>query len=124
MLGGGTPFLPSLDTPLDLRLIETRSFGSGSRLPPLRDRVSDPQAGWPSRYPLLQPPNPPLWLALAGWAVALPTDGSVHAYARAAFYAGLAAWGLGELTSGVNLARRAMGAAALGYVIHRLSQVL
>ena len=30
VLGGGTPFLPALDTPLDLRLIETRRFGSGA----------------------------------------------------------------------------------------------
>jgi dihydrofolate reductase len=29
VLGGGTPFLPALDTPLDLRLVETRTFGSG-----------------------------------------------------------------------------------------------
>ena len=29
VLGGGTPFLPALDTPLDLRLLETRTFGSG-----------------------------------------------------------------------------------------------
>lgn len=86
--------------------------------------MSDPQAGWPSRYPLFQPPNPPLWVALAGWAVALPTDGSVHAYARAVFYAGLAAWAFGELTSGINLARRAVGAAGLVYVVHRLSQEL
>ena len=28
-LGGGTPFLPALDAPLDLRLLETRTFGSG-----------------------------------------------------------------------------------------------
>jgi len=30
VLGGGTPFLPALDSPLDLRLVETRSFGSGA----------------------------------------------------------------------------------------------
>ena len=83
--------------------------------------MSDPQAGWPSRYPLFQPPNPPLWLALAGWVVALPTDGSVHDYARAVFYAGLAAWGLGELTSGINVARRAMGAAGLLYAVVKIA---
>jgi hypothetical protein len=81
-------------------------------------------AGWPSRYPLLQPPNPPLWLALAGWVVALPTDGSVHAYARAVFYAGLAAWGLGEVTSGINAARRAMGAAGLVYAVVKVGAAL
>ena len=30
VFGGGTPFLPTLDTPLDLRLVETRTFGSGA----------------------------------------------------------------------------------------------
>jgi hypothetical protein len=86
--------------------------------------VSLRQRGWPPRYPLLQPPNPPLALALAGWLVALPTDGSVHAYARAAFYAGLAAWGSGELTSGINLGRRAMGAAGLLYVVVKVGAAL
>lgn len=32
VLGGGTPFLPPRDAPLDLRLVETRSFGSGAVL--------------------------------------------------------------------------------------------
>ena len=86
--------------------------------------MSGRPAGWPSRYPLLQPPNPPVWLALAGWVVALPTGGTVHACARGVFYAGLAAWAFGELTSGVNLARRAMGAAGLAYVVLRLFEEL
>jgi dihydrofolate reductase len=30
VLGGGTPFLPALDTPLNLRLVESRTFGSGA----------------------------------------------------------------------------------------------
>lgn len=81
-------------------------------------------AGWPSRYPLFQPPNPPLWLALAGWVVALPTDGSVHAYARAVFYTGLAAWAIGEVTSGVNAARRVMGAAGLLYAVAKVGAAL
>jgi dihydrofolate reductase len=28
-LGGGKPYLPPLDSPLNLRLLETRQFGSG-----------------------------------------------------------------------------------------------
>ena len=28
VLGGGTPFFPALDTPVDLELVETRTFGS------------------------------------------------------------------------------------------------
>jgi hypothetical protein len=86
--------------------------------------VSGRQHGWPSSYPVLQFPNLPLWLTFAGLLVALPTDGSVHAYARAVFYAGLAAWGSGELTSGINVARRVMGAAALIYVVVRVGAAL
>jgi dihydrofolate reductase len=29
LLGGGTPFFPALNKPINLRLIETRTFGSG-----------------------------------------------------------------------------------------------
>ena len=29
VLGGGTPFFPALDDPITLRLVETRTFGSG-----------------------------------------------------------------------------------------------
>ncbi len=29
VLGGGTPFFPHLDRPIDLQLVETRTFGSG-----------------------------------------------------------------------------------------------
>jgi dihydrofolate reductase len=29
ILGSGTPFFPALDNPINLRLVETRTFGSG-----------------------------------------------------------------------------------------------
>lgn len=48
----------------------------------------------------------------------------MHAYARAAFYAGLAAWAWGEMTSGVNWARRALGAAGLVLVVIRVGAAL
>jgi len=73
--------------------------------------------GWPERYPLAQFPNPPLIVALVAWVVAALTSGSVHDYARAAFYAGLAAWAWLELTDGVNLFRRVLGAAGFVYVV-------
>ena len=37
MVGGGTPFFPALDAPIDLDLVETRTFGS--RVVYLRYRV-------------------------------------------------------------------------------------
>jgi hypothetical protein len=69
-------------------------------------------------------PNPPLLLALAGLPVAALTDGSVHAYARAVFYAGLAAWAWPELASGANWVRRALGAVGLVYVVVKVGAAL
>jgi hypothetical protein len=80
--------------------------------------------GWPARFPILQPPNPPLWVALAGLLVAALTDGSVHAYARAVFYTALAAWAWQEMASGVNWARRLLGAGFLLLVVVRVGAAL
>jgi hypothetical protein len=56
--------------------------------------------------------------------VAALTAGSVHSYARAVFYAGLAAWAWEELAAGVNWARRALGACGLVYVIVKVGAAL
>ena len=82
------------------------------------------QRGWPARFPLVQFPNPPLLGAFAGWGVAELTDGSGHSYARAVFYAGLAAWAYEELAGGVNWFRRALGVAGLVYVVVKLGTAL
>ena len=39
VLGAGTPFFPPLDEPLRLRLVDTRRFASGARVPGLRPRL-------------------------------------------------------------------------------------
>ena len=65
----------------------------------MRDSWRRGQHGWPARFPVAQLPNAPLWIALGGQLVAVMTDGSVHAHARAAFYAGLAAWAWEELVA-------------------------
>lgn len=80
--------------------------------------------GWPARYPIVQPPNAPLAVALVAWVVAAITTGDVHDFARAAFYAALAAWAWEELWSGVNLVRRVIGAAGLVYVVIQVGQAL
>lgn len=80
--------------------------------------------GLPARYPIAQVPNAPLLAAFAAWLLAALTHGSVHAYARAAFYAALAAWAWQELTEGANLVRRAIGAAGLVLVVARVGQAL
>ena len=78
------------------------------------------QHGWPPQYPVAQAPNAPLIVAFAALLVAALTDGSVHAYARAAFYAALAVWGWQEMTDGANAFRRVMGVVALVYVVARV----
>jgi hypothetical protein len=90
----------------------------------MSDRRRRGQRGWPARFPIAQWPNAPLSVALGGRAIAVMTDGSVHAYARAAFYAGLAPWAWEELVSGVNWVRRALGAAGLIYVVGKLIAAL
>ena len=52
------------------------------------------------------------------------THGSVHAFARSVFYAGLAASAWEELVSGVNWVRRALGAAGLFYVVDKVAAAL
>ncbi|MCW2991876.1 MAG: hypothetical protein JWM73_2470 [Solirubrobacterales bacterium] len=80
--------------------------------------------GWPARYPIAQPPNPPLILAAAGWLLAALTHGSIDHGARATFYVGLSAWAWLELTEGVNLFRRALGAAGLVFVVVKVAEAL
>ncbi len=76
---------------------------------------------WPRRFVLFQWPNPPLWAALAAAAVSQVSGGWLYAYARAVFYAGLAAWAYLELTEGVNWFRRLLGAAFLAYAVVRIA---
>jgi hypothetical protein len=92
--------------------------------PTLMDRWRRGQRGWPASFPLAQFPNAPLLFALGAWVVAALTDGSLHSYARAAFYAGLAAWAWLELAGGVNWVRRALGAGGLVYVVVKVGAAL
>jgi hypothetical protein len=95
-----------------------------STSPTLRDRWRRGQRGWPASFPFAQLPNAPLLVALGALLVAALTDGSVHAYARATFYAGIAAWAWVELARGVNWMRRALGAAGLVYVVIKVGAAL
>src|SRR4051812_12464576 len=82
------------------------------------------QRGWPAGFPLVQFPNAPLWVAGGALLVSAITDGSGHAYAKGAFYAGLSAWAWLELASGDNVVRRAIGVAGLAYVVERVGAEL
>jgi hypothetical protein len=92
--------------------------------PALRDRWRRGQRGWPTSFPLAQLPNAPLLVAVGGWLVAAVTDGSVHTYARATFYTGLAAWAWDELAGGANWVRRVLGGAGRVYVIVKVATAL
>jgi hypothetical protein len=90
----------------------------------LRDLWRRGQHGWPAGFPVAQFPNAPLLVAFGGWLVAELTDGSTHAYARATFYTGLAAWAWIELADGTNWLRRALGAGGLVYVVMKVGAAL
>ncbi len=80
--------------------------------------------GWPEDSPLVQLPNTPLVVATTGLLVAAVTQGTAHDLAQATGYAVLSAWAWLELTDGANLARRALGAGALVYVVARVAEAL
>jgi hypothetical protein len=75
------------------------------------------QHGYPASYPIAQFPNAPLLVALGARVTAAITGGAAHDHAMAVFYVGLSAWAWLELTGGVNLVRRGLGAAGLVYVV-------
>jgi hypothetical protein len=92
--------------------------------PALRDIWRRGQRGWPASFPFAQFPNWPLLAALVAWVVAALTHGSLHYYARAVFYATLAAWAWDELARGANWLRRALGVAGLVYVVLKVGAAL
>ena len=78
------------------------------------------QRGWPPGFPLVQAPNAPLLVAVGAWLLAALSDDSVHAYARATFYAALAVWAWQELADGANWFRRVLGAVMLVYIVAKV----
>lgn len=83
------------------------------------------QHGWPGAYPLAQFPNAPLLLSfVASWLTGLLVGGEAEPYARAASSIFLACWAWLELSAGVNLWRRAVGAVFLVVIITDVGQRL
>lgn len=82
------------------------------------------QRGWPERFPIVQFPNAPLLAALLASLLAAATTGSVHAYARAAYFTALAAWAWEEMADGANWFRRVLGVAGLIYVVAKVGAAL
>jgi hypothetical protein len=79
------------------------------------------QVGWPRSFPLVQLPNAPLCLALAGSRLAVATDGTAHEVGRATFTIGLGVWAWDEALHGVNWFRHLLGAGALVRLVARLA---
>lgn len=93
-----------------------------SRFTRARERYRSLAAfGFPARYPLVQFPNPPLWVALlasaAGWFV----DGEPQRYVTAVGTVGIAVWAWLEVFEGVNLARRLLGLVVLVHTVVTLA---
>jgi hypothetical protein len=80
------------------------------------------QAGWPSRFVLVQFPNTPLIVALAGSATSRLTNGRTSAYAEAVGQVGLAVFAYLELTDGANWLRRLLGAVVLVVLVVTLAR--
>jgi hypothetical protein len=71
------------------------------------------QRGWPRPYPLVQLPNAPLLLALAGGRLRRARGERARRAGGLAYGLGMLWWALAEITRGANLFRRALGLGAL-----------
>jgi hypothetical protein len=74
------------------------------------------QIGWPRGYPLVQAPNAPLLVALAGWVVLMLDVAGTGGVGRVVMTLGLVVWALLEVAAGANLFRRLLGAAILATI--------
>ena len=71
-----------------------------------------------------QPPNPPLWAALAALLAASLTNGTVHDLARSIFYVALTVWAYEEARHGVNGFRRGLGFVALVWIVATVARAI
>ncbi len=78
------------------------------------------QAGWPTGFVIVQVPNAPLLVALAGSVVAGVTEGRTAGSAEATGRLALGVFAYLELTHGANWLRRALGAAVAVWLVVRL----
>lgn len=77
---------------------------------------------WPRGYPIAQFPNPPLIIGLVALGIRYAVPGARADAFAAIGYVFIAVWAYLELTAGVNLFRRLLGAAGLAYVIVVITQ--
>ena len=79
---------------------------------------------WPSSFPIVQFPNPPLIVALLASAAASLIQGTGHWAARSVFYFALSVWAYGEARHGVNWFRRLLGLGLAIYILTTLTHAL
>jgi len=77
---------------------------------------------WPTRYPIAQFPNPPLIVGLVALGLRYVVPGAWADVLAAVGYVFVAVWAYLELTAGVNMFRRVLGAGGLAYVIVVIAQ--
>ena len=77
-------------------------------------------------YILVQVPNLPIIVAVVGSIGSrfLSQDSTLYFVARALFFMGLTVWAWLELAEGVNVFRRALGAAGLAWALYLLQDDL
>jgi hypothetical protein len=81
------------------------------------------QAGWPTGFVIVQVPNAPLLVALAGSVVAGVTDGRAAGSAEATGRLALGVFAYLEITHGANWLRRALGAAVAVWLVIKLGDL-
>ncbi len=77
---------------------------------------------WPPAYPIAQFPNPPLIIGLVALALRYPAAGTWADVLGAIGYVFVGVWAYLELTAGVNLFRRVLGAAGIAYVVFAIAE--
>jgi hypothetical protein len=82
------------------------------------------QAGWPTGYVIVQIPNAPLLIALAGSVVAGVTEGRAEVLAQATGRLALGVFAYLEITQGANRVRRALGAAVAVWLVFEVGRDL
>lgn len=79
---------------------------------------------WPAGYPIAQFPNPPLIIGLLALGLRYAASGPGADILAITGYSFIGAWAYLELTDGVNLFRRVLGAAGLVYVLVAIARLL
>jgi hypothetical protein len=82
------------------------------------------QIGWPTGFVIVQVPNAPLLVALAGSAIAAVAEGRTASSAGATGRLALGVFAYLELAHGANWLRRAVGAAVAVWLVIKLGRDL